>query len=134
MSKLITFPNVLYDTQNWLFNMYGVTAEKNSDNTTGNSHPASNKFQVEKGRNYIATTGVPVVRSESGCLEMKYAQSISSHYYMTAYCGWQLIIALMLATLTTHLFMMAFVTLLVLTIKNMTMLSTLVELTTVIGW
>ena len=68
--------------------MYGVTAEKNSDNTTGNSHPASNKFQVEKGRNYIATTGVPVVRSESGCLEMKYAQSISSHYYMTAYCGW----------------------------------------------
>lgn len=88
MSKLITFPNGLWDTQNWLFNMYGVTAEKNSDGGTGTSAPQANKFQVERGRSHITTSGVPVVRGESGCLEMKYAQSISNHYYMTSYCGW----------------------------------------------
>ena len=36
--------------RNWLFNMYGVTAEKNSNGEgTGSSAPAANKFQVEKG-------------------------------------------------------------------------------------
>ena len=88
MSRLITFPNGLWDSQNWLFNMYGVTAEKNSDGTQGNSAPAANKFQVERGKDFIETSGIPVKRNETGCLEMKFAQSISSHYYMTAYCGW----------------------------------------------
>ena len=48
--KLITFPEVLYDTQNWLFDMNSYTAEKNSDNSTGTGAPSTNKFQVEKGK------------------------------------------------------------------------------------
>ena len=88
MTRMITFPGVLYSSGNWLFDMNGYTAEKNSDNGTGTSAPATNKFQVERGSNHIVTSGRPHVRNESGCLEMKYNQSISSHYYMTSYCGW----------------------------------------------
>ena len=86
--KLITFPEVLYDTQNWLFDMTGHTAEKNSDGGTGSGTPSTNKFQVERGSSYITTTGIPISKSESSGLRMIFAQSISNHYWMTSYCGW----------------------------------------------
>ena len=79
--KLITFPEVLYDTQNWLFDMNSYTAEKNSDNSTGTGAPSTNKFQVEKGKDYITTTGIAVSKSESNGLRMIFTQSISCLLY-----------------------------------------------------
>ena len=88
MTRMITFPEVLDSSGNWLFQMDGYTAEKNSSGGTGSGAPSGNAFQVEKGSSYITTSGRPVSKSESSALQMRYAQSISNHYYMTAYCGW----------------------------------------------
>lgn len=88
MTRMITFPEVLDSSGNWLFQMDGYTAEKNSSGGTGSGAPSSNSFQVEKGSSYITTSGRPVSKNESSALQMRYAQSISNHYYMTAYCGW----------------------------------------------
>ena len=86
--KLLTFPEVLFDTQNWLFDMNARTAEKNKSGSTSSSTPDIDYFQVERGSSYITTSGVLVSKSESNAFQMKYAQSISNHYWMTSYCGW----------------------------------------------
>jgi len=88
MPKIITFPNALNFHRKALFDPRGFTAEKNSDGGTGSNSPASNAFQVERGSDYIYTSGDITSTSTSGGMKMAFNTSIGKHYWYTAYCGY----------------------------------------------
>jgi hypothetical protein len=89
MSRLITFPEGLKATDNWLFEMNGVTNEK--DSRGGNQDRdtvATNEFDAEKGSTHIKSEGVAVHRSLNSGWKMSFAQSIDKSRYFSSYCGY----------------------------------------------
>jgi hypothetical protein len=72
--------------QNWLGGLFTATTSsdgksKNFPNDTG---PAIDNYWCEKASSYITTTGNPFASSESGAMQMKFAQTIGNHYWMTS--------------------------------------------------
>lgn len=87
MSKLITFPKGLKETNNWLFEMNGRTNEKNSSGGTGSSAPGTNAFQTERGSSFIASSGVAVHGSMNSGWKMMYNTSIDASRWFSSSIG-----------------------------------------------
>lgn len=88
MAKIITFPTALNDTGNWLFEMNGVTNNKDSRNgNADNSSVPANEFDAERGDSHIASSGIAVHYSVNSGWKMSFAQSIDKSRYFSSRVG-----------------------------------------------
>ena len=90
MVKLITFPKVLTDTQNWLLDMNAYKCVKSSNGTTSStSTPPTDGFTAESGNQLLfRSNGKPIMSSQSQGMQCYFNGGVSGQWSETFAIGY----------------------------------------------